>query len=144
MNKRRQRWALAFLWMAVIFFLSGQSGSESASLSTSLFKPVFDLLLPLGVSPDVLSLVIRKTAHFSSYLILGIFIFRALDTYQIELSQKVYMSIMLCVGYAISDEIHQLFVEGRAGTMSDVLIDSMGSATSIAYYALKRKKEVNI
>ncbi len=144
MNKRRQRWALAFLWMAVIFFLSGQSGSESASLSTSLFKPLFDMLIPMGISADTLSLFIRKTAHFFSYLILGIFIFRALDTYQIELSQKVYMSILLCVGYAISDEIHQLFVDGRAGSLMDVLIDSMGSVTSVTYLALKRKKEVNV
>jgi hypothetical protein len=66
MNKRRQRWALAFLWMAVIFFLSGQSGSESTNLSTSLFKPIFDILIPLGISADTLSLIIRKAAHFFS------------------------------------------------------------------------------
>ena len=54
------------------------------------------------------------------------------------------MSILLCVGYAISDEIHQLFVDGRAGSLMDVMIDSMGSVTSVTYLAMKRKKEVNV
>jgi VanZ family protein len=144
MNKRRQRWALAFLWMAVIFFLSGQSGSESANLSTSLFKPIFDILIPLGISADTLSLIIRKAAHFFSYLLLGILVFRALDTYPIELSQKVCMSMLLCVGYAVSDEIHQIFTPGRAGMWIDVFIDSIESATSIAYFYFKKMKEVNV
>jgi VanZ family protein len=144
MNKRRQRWALAFLWMAVIFFLSGQDGSESANLSTSLFKPLIELLSFTGIPMETFSLVIRKSAHFFSYLILGILVFRALDTYQIELSHKVYLSMLLCIGYAISDEIHQIFIPGRAGSLIDVFIDSMGSATSIALIYFKKSKGVNL
>lgn len=144
MNKRCQRWMLAFLWMLVIFFLSAQSGNESGSLSTSLFKPLFDLLVPMGIPAEILSLIIRKTAHFTEYLILGILVLRALDTYEIHFSQKVYLAMLLCIAYAISDEIHQIFVPGRAGTLIDVLIDSLGSATSIAYITIKRKKEVKI
>ncbi len=144
MNKRRQRWALVFLWMIGIFFLSAQSGNDSGMLSASLFKPLFDLLVPLGLPAEILSLIIRKTAHFTIYLILGILVFYAIDTYEIQLSQKVYLSVLLCVGYAISDEIHQIFVPGRAGTLLDVFIDSMGSATSITFYYIKRKNEVKI
>lgn len=144
MNKRRQRWMLAFLWMMIIFFLSAQSGNESGSLSTSLFKPLFDMLVPMGIPADLLSLIIRKSAHFIEYMILGILVFRALDTYEIQLSQKVYLAILLCIGYAISDEIHQIFVPGRAGTLIDVLIDSLGSATSIAYIYIKKNSEVKI
>lgn len=144
MNKRRQRWALAFLWMTGIFFLSAQSGNDSGLLSNSLFKPLFEVLIPLGIPADIISLGIRKSAHYVVYLILGILVFRAVDTYEIQLSQKVYLSVMLCVGYAISDEIHQIFVPGRAGTLLDVFIDSMGSATSIAFFSIKGTKEVKI
>lgn len=144
MNKRRQRWMLAFLWMLVIFFLSAQSGNESGSLSTSLFKPLFDIFVPMGMPAEILSLVIRKSAHFMEYLILGILVFRAFDTYEIHFSQKVYLAILLSIGYAISDEIHQIFVPGRVGTLIDVLIDSLGSATSIAFIYIKRKKEVKV
>jgi VanZ family protein len=142
MNKRRQRWALAFLWMGVIFLLSAQTGDDSAMLSTSLFKPIFDFLTPMGFSISALSLFIRKSAHFFSYLILGVLVFRALDTYNIVLSQKIYVSIMICFGYALSDEIHQIFVPGRSGTLLDVFIDCLGSTVSITYYYVKRKNEV--
>ncbi len=141
MNKRRQRWVLAFLWMVVIFLLSSQNGQQSANLSTSLFKPLYDLLIPMGVSADVLSLIIRKTAHFVSYFILGVFVFRAFDTYEIALSQKVYLSILLCFGYSFFDEIYQLFVPGRYGSLIDVFIDGMGSLSSILAMMVLRKKE---
>ncbi len=142
MNKRRQRWMLAFLWMAVIFYLSSQDGQQSSSLSTSLFKPLFDLVIPMGVSADILSLIVRKTAHFVTYSILGLLVFRATDTYDIELSQKIYFSFLLCLGYAISDEIHQLFVPGRSGNLTDIAVDALGSITSIILYGNLRRKEV--
>ena len=34
---------------------------------------------------------------------------------------------IVCVLYAISDEIHQIFVPGRSGQFSDVLLDSAGA-----------------
>ena len=36
-------------------------------------------------------------------------------------------------GFAALDEFHQLFVEGRAGSLKDVLIDSCGSLTGIIF-----------
>lgn len=142
MNKRRQRWMLAFLWMAVIFYLSSQDGQQSSSLSTSLFKPLFDIVVPMGVSADILSLIIRKTAHFVTYFILGVLIFRAMDTYELNLSQKIYLSVIFCIGYAISDEIHQLFVPGRSCNLTDVIVDTMGSISSITISGKLRRKEV--
>ncbi|MBQ3466792.1 MAG: VanZ family protein, partial [Oscillospiraceae bacterium] len=34
--------------------------------------------------------------------------------------------LLFCFLYACSDEFHQLFVPGRAGMFSDVLIDTVG------------------
>ena len=42
----------------------------------------------------------------------------------------------LGVLYAASDEFHQLFVPGRAGRVSDVLIDSSGVLLGIAIVSL--------
>ena len=36
-------------------------------------------------------------------------------------------SFVLTFGYACTDEFHQLFVPGRAGRFTDVLIDSSGA-----------------
>ena len=48
--------------------------------------------------------------------------------------------------YAISDEVHQLFVPGRSGQATDVLIDFSGSLAAIlilssVLYLIRRKKQ---
>ena len=48
-----------------------------------------------------------------------------------NINKKYPLAFLICVIYAISDEIHQLFVPGRAGQVRDVLIDSAGSFLGI-------------
>ena len=53
--------------------------------------------------------------------------------YQIKGKYKlVYciISIVVCFVYACTDEFHQLFVDGRAGLFSDVIIDTIGATIS--------------
>ena len=50
------------------------------------------------------------------------------------------ISIILCIIYATSDEIHQLFVPGRACQLRDILIDSIGSITGVYLYKLINTK----
>ena len=49
------------------------------------------------------------------------------------------MSFVFCVLYAISDEVHQYFVPGRAMMATDVLIDSIGAILGcLLFFAVKR------
>ena len=41
------------------------------------------------------------------------------------------ISLIICIVYAITDEVHQLFVFERSGEVRDVLIDSAGSLLGI-------------
>lgn len=57
------------------------------------------------------------------------------------MKHKVLISILVCMIYAITDETHQLFVSGRTEQVLDVLIDTIGSLTSILLIKfIKRKK----
>ena len=47
------------------------------------------------------------------------------------LSRKGIVAWALTIAYASSDEVHQLFVDGRSGMASDVVIDSIGTAVGI-------------
>jgi len=49
-----------------------------------------------------------------------------------DINKKPLFAFLICVIYAISDEIHQLFVPGRTGQLKDVIIDSSGSFVGIA------------
>ena len=58
--------------------------------------------------------------------------------------KTIRYSSLIGVIYAVSDELHQLFVNGRSGKIIDVVIDSIGIFTGIAMYLLMKKIIMNI
>ncbi len=70
-------------------------------------------------------LLYRKAAHIGEFAILAILLVRAL-THRAPLVPALGASVALSVAYAVTDEIHHLFVPGRSGSLSDVLIDGVG------------------
>lgn len=118
-------WSLVIICMGIIFYFSAQDGDESQALSDSI-KIIFGI--PVRVS------VLRKIAHFVEFAGLSVFIFNAFR--QTCGYCRPYLSFFITAVYAASDEIHQLFVPGRAGMVTDVLIDSLGAATAIVFLML--------
>ena len=47
------------------------------------------------------------------------------------MSKRFIVSIVISVLYAVSDEIHQIFVPSRVGAVADVFIDSLGATLGI-------------
>ncbi len=131
-------WAAVFLCMAVIFVLSAQNGDESQELSDGL---IFVTEFGFGSDP------IRTCAHFLEYAGLSVLIYNAL--YHSCGYQRPVLSVVLSSVYAVTDEVHQLFVEGRACQISDMIIDSVGAAAGIAvltvmimiYRKIRRRKQ---
>lgn len=106
-----------FLWMALIFYFSSQVGPASNAHS----NPLADLT---GLAPWI----IRKSAHFVLYFILGLLVYNFFHAIK---RPSIFWSIVVCVLYAASDEIHQYFVPGRAALVSDVILDSVASIIAI-------------
>lgn len=129
------------LWMFLIFLMSSFDATESANQSNFIVNIITNIFKIENI--EVLSFIIRKLAHFTEYLILGFLTINMLD--KNDISKKYLLSILICIIYATSDEIHQLFVPGRACQIKDILIDSIGSITGIYLYKLisKRKKSIN-
>jgi VanZ family protein len=80
--------------------------------------------------------IIRKNTHFIAYLVLGILVINALKRSGVDGIRSVVPALLICVLYAASDEIHQLFVPGRGGQFVDVIIDSAGAIVGIGAYLL--------
>ena len=93
--------------------------------------------------------ILRKLAHFSIYMVVGILIMTFVSTYKLLLWKKLLISIMVGLVYAISDEFHQTFIQGRSGELRDVLIDTTGVICGIiivliiisVYKALREKSK---
>lgn len=126
--------------MVAIALFSAQPGEDSTNTSVSfisavlkVFYPDFGNMAP-SVQADLIEsvhLLFRKGAHFSIYALLGLFVGCASLTYFCRQGTRLGLSFSICVAYAITDEIHQLFVPLRAGTVTDVIIDSCGSALGV-------------
>lgn len=136
MNKKKSL-LLLIAWMIVIFIFSSMNGDMSSDLSfktTWLFFWVKD--------PETLKIYhyfVRKAAHVVEYLILtglayNYFRFTSNDI------KKIYLySFLVSFTYAISDEVHQLFVSDRAGAFSDVLVDLIGVLLFLIFMFIKNK-----
>lgn len=137
-NKRFVAWLAVVCWMALIFYLSHQPASASSQLSsgiTALIASALDKVLPfLTIDWENFHAIIRKSAHFFAYFMLGAMTINALRISRVSGSKGIVIAFIVCVLYAISDEVHQLFIPGRSGEVRDVLIDSTGAIVGIIFY----------
>jgi VanZ family protein len=100
------------MWMALIFLFSAQS---------TLIK----------IEHEINEKIFYKTAHMLGYAVLAWLWWRTL-TPQRRITWSVLLTaVALTALYAISDEIHQLFVPGRTGRLADVFFDTGGALAMI-------------
>jgi VanZ family protein len=104
-------WLPVVAWAALIFVLS-----SIPSLNSGL---------------GVWDLVLRKLAHTAEYAVLAALLLRALA--------RPWLAFLVAVAYAASDEFHQHFVRGRAGTPRDVAIDAVGAFIGVALFSYGRR-----
>lgn len=152
MNKKGYRWIAGTLllgWMIMIFWFSTQPGTESGEMSGEVAHRIletcdriFDMDIPEGelvLWAVRIDYPIRKLAHMSEYAVLAILFGTFLNGYRKWGKGTAYISLALSVCYAATDEIHQLFVPGRAGRFSDVCIDTVGAAAGMCLLAIAMK-----
>ena len=146
MNKRSHTIFL-ILSLAVMIFIFVQSAMP-ADLSGAESGPFARLLAGLfgaaddPAALDLADLIVRKIAHFLEYLALGLclrmaFGGRAEDRPRLN---AAFPAWLIGAAYAVTDEIHQIFVPGRSGQVKDVLLDAAGvlAGVLIAAAILKR------
>lgn len=122
--------------MVLIFTFSSHTGTESSELSGKVtrlisriifrdFKsmtPAQQRFIVAGLHPFV-----RKLAHFSIYMLLGMFMHAFVTLSEIQLRPRTAVSWVFCIIYAAADEFHQSFTPGRSMQFKDVIIDSAGA-----------------
>ena len=126
----------AIIMMCLIFSFSGQDADTSSELSLQVGIKVFSVAnetFDKGWSSKKIEQLseasqyyIRKTAHFTEYLILAITVAFPLYVFGIRGPWLVILAGSFCIAFAGLDEYHQSFVAGRSPQKKDVLIDSCG------------------
>ena len=127
---------LLILQMCFIFIMSS-FGHNSSDAQSNLFVDFIAQNFPHVrhslennlISLNTLIFLVRKTAHFTEYAILGALFY--LNVIQFPKfnrhPKKILLPIIFSFLYACTDEIHQIFVPGRSAQFRDVLIDTLGA-----------------
>lgn len=112
-----------FFWSVLIFLLSQIPGNGKANY-------------------DIWFILERKGAHIIEYAVLAILWARVIFLKSKNQSGYFYFwAILAPLVYAVSDEVHQLFVFGRSGKASDVAVDLLGILLGISLYCYFKKSK---
>ncbi|MFI3200662.1 MAG: VanZ family protein [Eubacteriales bacterium] len=140
------RWIPAIIIMMIIFYFSHAPATVSSQTSEAVTSSVLDYFQRwFGVSPFTNALavgmesVIRKLAHVIEYAMLAMTFYYAYYSEGRSRKRMIGVTFICSVAYAISDEVHQLFIPGRAGQVIDVLIDTCGVVLGIVFAMVLRK-----
>lgn len=122
---------------AIIFYFSHQVADESSKQSSRLVEFISNVIPTIKnmeepdktiLKEEILTPIVRKTAHFSIYAMLGILTTSFMLTIENKKIGKIMIiALLFCFLYAITDEFHQTFIIGRSGEFRDVLIDTTGA-----------------
>lgn len=110
----------------VTFCFSSQNAEQSSALSGGIARSLLDAFsFPYSLEMlHLLNHILRKTAHFTLYFILGC------SLTGITIRQKrcpaLLLTVLLGAVFAALDEFHQSFVPGRGPGARDVLLDTAG------------------
>ena len=131
---------LIFLNCFTIFNFSSEMKDETENRSGRVVEFISNFIPGIKDMPEaerevfkqeVLDPIVRKVAHLTIYTTLGMLSMCLALTYKGTNYQKGLTSLVFCLLYSISDEIHQLFVPGRSGQIRDVFIDTLGAIIGI-------------
>ena len=155
----KKRWAVLILSLLVagtavmIYCFSAQSAALSSDTSARVTRWLLQMLkrgfgdLSAREQQALISRYgpfMRKAAHFTEFFLLGLFLRLLLQWLRVR--RKTAVSWALGALYAVTDELHQIAVGGRAAMARDVLIDSAGVlcgallALLCVYLAAKRAR----
>ena len=138
-------WCALALIMATVFALSGQNASQSNETSDGFLTRVLRVVIDNfdGLTEDEkwelldrYSFIVRKAAHFSVYMLMGVAAATAMTCYDVTLLTAGSAAFIICGLYSVTDEVHQYFVPGRSCEARDVLIDSAGALVGIVILLL--------
>ena len=130
--------------MAVIFSFSARPAEQSTGDSRWAGHMIGQLFVPgfgdwsdkeQEAFAEKVDYPDRKTAHAMEYAVLGLLTAGAYIRRGTSIRKGILVPWGIAALYAASDEFHQLFVPGRSGQVSDVVLDSAGVLAGVLLLA---------
>ena len=107
-----RNYKLPIFFMAAIFILSSIPGIENGGIFVFVVH---------------LNLILHNLLHIPLYGILQILWLRSLTRIGKKGFALISISFGITISYGIFDEFHQMFIPGRYGSLSDILLNVIGA-----------------
>ena len=132
---------LIILNCLTIFYFSNQIADNSSKQSSTIVEIISNIIPCIKnmeeeqktiLKEEILTPIVRKSAYFSIYAMLGLLTTNFMLTIENKkMSKRAIFALIFCMLYAITDEFHQKFIPGRSAELRDVLIDTSGAMLGI-------------
>ena len=128
----------------VIFCFSAEDGESSSRASAAVTKALLKGYYGIvggnkKALPEMVLLLegfVRKAAHFTEYLCMGLLSCSIVDLWYRPVRRgRLLVGLQILVSASL-DEFHQYFIPGRNAAFKDVLIDTAGGVTGILLFLL--------
>lgn len=136
------------LALVAFAFIHSSMPADISEESGNVLEFLEKFLSFIGFTPDLTDHIVRKAAHFSEYTAIGAMLMSCAFAFDKLKPYKYYINVMFCgLATAVCDETIQLNVEGRAGMITDVLLDFsgvlFGSLIMLAVFMIYKKHFVS-
>lgn len=129
-------WLPVIFWAALLFACSNQPDPYSF-----IPRKLLLLLQPTYFLGKRLTWYVGIFSHFIEFGILAFFLARALLKPEGITQKRIFFAFFFTLFYAFTDEVHQLFVPGRAFEVVDLLLDSFGAILGLGIYTLLLRRQ---
>ena len=146
--KNKIIYIVLIIWMIIIFLFSSMNADNSNGKSKGIIKSIVVTttnILHIDITDKKIDNIvidlnypIRKCAHVTEYLILGILLMEAIYN---KNNKIIYLILGIIFIYACTDEFHQAFT-GRTSKFLDVIIDTLGGSLGVIF-SFNHKNKLN-
>lgn len=133
-------WILPTIAIMLLIFIHSAMPADLSTVESSRLAEWAACILHIGIDPA--TILVRKTAHFTEYFVLGLFLSLFWKRTKIICNRiffRGFLSWLIGTVYAVSDEVHQYFVPGRSCEVRDICIDSAGVLVGVLIVFLIRR-----
>ena len=167
MKNKTKKTVYLLITLAIMVFIFVQSAlpdymsTEESNPFVVFIASVLEKTTTATINRELISFLVRKTAHFLEYMVLGVSLYLTVGEFlksKREAGQRpepqkvrnfqilsIVIPFLIGILYAATDEFHQLFVPGRFGSVKDVLIDGAGVLAGILIIrGILRKRNLSL
>lgn len=123
-------WILSLICMGTIFYMSSNTSTESSAQSGRILMWLNEVLK----APWLSDFIVRKSAHFLEFAGLSLLLCAAFTSTCGR--KKMALGLVTASAYAATDEVHQIFVDGRSCQFSDWILDTCGAIAGLVLFVL--------